>query len=113
VLLDLAGGGAREVGDHVEAPRHLVGGQALAAEGLELAAVERGHPLDRQDEGAADLAPSGVRHRHHRDLGHGRVGAEHVLDLGRVDVLAARDEHLLPPPRHIVEAVGIAAGKVA
>src|SRR5207342_284556 len=36
-----------------------------------------------------------------------------VLDLGRIDVLAARDEHLLAPSSDPEEAVGVAPGEVA
>ena len=42
MLLDLAGRGAREFGDEIEAPRHLVGGEARAAEGGELGIVGPG-----------------------------------------------------------------------
>src|SRR3712207_8929682 len=39
--------------------------------------------------------------------------AEHVLDFGGIDVLAARDEHLLPPAGDIIEALGVAPRQVA
>src|SRR3546814_11582764 len=38
---------------------------------------------------------------------------EHILDLDRIDILAARDEHLLPAAGDVGEAIGVAAGKVA
>ena len=38
---------------------------------------------------------------------------EHVLDLGRVDVLATRDDHVLDPARDAVEALVVALGDVA
>ena len=38
---------------------------------------------------------------------------EHGLDLGRIDVLAARDEHVLDAVGDVVEAVGVAPGEVA
>jgi hypothetical protein len=41
------------------------------------------------------------------------VEQQFALDLGRVDVDAAGDEHVLLPPGDRVEAVGVAAGRVA
>ena len=50
----------------------------------------RGH-----DEGAADLAPAVVGNADHRHLAHGGMFDQRGLDLDRIDVLAARDEHVL------------------
>ena len=38
-----------------------------------------------------------VRRADHRHLAHARMAREHVLDLGRMDVLAARDDHVVEP----------------
>ena len=55
-----------------------------------LAGPERDHRLD-------GLAPAVVGHADDRDLGHGRVLGQDLLDLGRVDVLPAGDDHVLEP----------------
>ena len=49
----------------------------------------------------------------HRDLAHLRVRGDHVLDLERVDVLAARDDHVVdaavdPQVAVLVEVAGVA-----
>src|SRR3546814_1637988 len=66
-----------------------------------------------EDEGARDFAPFRVRRGHHGRLGDGGMRGEHILDLDRIDILAARDEHLLPAAGDVGEAIGVAAGKVA
>ncbi len=50
---------------------------------------------DRDD----PLAPALVGHADHRDLAHSRVRREDVLDLERVDVLAAGDDHVVDAGR--------------
>src|SRR5437868_7984998 len=87
MLLDLAGGGAREFGDEVEAARHLVGGEPLAAEGVERGAVRPAAARRELDEGAADLAPFRVRFRQYRDIDHVGMGGQHILHLDRIDIL--------------------------
>ena len=49
----------------------------------------------QHDERLRRLAPLLVRHADHRAFEHRRVLVERVLDLGRADVLAARDDHVL------------------
>ena len=51
------------------------------------------------DHRAHHLAPEPVRHPDHDRLGHRRVAQQHGLDLARVDVLPAPDDHLLEPAR--------------
>src|SRR5438132_1228374 len=65
------------------------------------------------DPGAANLAPSLVRHADHGSLGHVGVLVEGGLDLGGIDVLAAGDEHVLQPVADPVEALLVALGDVA
>ena len=54
-------------------------------------------PCSNDDLGVHGFAPLLVRNPEHGDLEHRRVGGQRVLDLGRVDVLAARDDHVLGP----------------
>src|SRR5690606_39233586 len=93
VLLDLAGGG---LGDLLEADlaRALEVREALAAMRDELfGAGARIRP--QLDEGGRCLAPARIRLRDHAAGEDRRMGVEHVLDLDRGDVLAARDDDVL------------------
>ena len=67
----------------------------------------------RHDDGDADLAHHRVGPGDHRHVGHAGVGGQRGLDLGRVHVVAAADEHLLGPPGEAHQAVGLDAGQVA
>jgi hypothetical protein len=49
----------------------------------------------RHDEGHHPLAPLLVGLADHRHVLHGGVTGEHVLDLDRMDVLAATDDHVV------------------
>ena len=49
------------------------------------------------DEGGDHLTPLRVGQAEDRHLGDGRVIEEDILDLARVDVLAAADDHVLDP----------------
>ena len=62
---------------------------------------------------AADLAPLLVRHADHGRLGDLGQLVDHVLHLGRVDVLAARDVHVLDAVDDVVVAVLVAHRDVA
>src|SRR3546814_10049434 len=59
------------------------------------------------------LAPSRVGHADHRDAGNGRMGRKHILDLGRIDILAARNDHVLGPIDDIIEAFLVAARDIS
>ena len=50
---------------------------------------------------------------HHRHLAHPGVAREHVLDLERMDVLAAGDDHVVDPPVDPEVAVGVEVAGVA
>jgi len=80
----------------------------LASSAPTKARSERGRVrrVARHHERPAHLSEDLVRHTHHgraRDL---RVASEEILDLGRVDVEAAADEHLALPPAE-VEVAGV------
>src|SRR5207237_3678336 len=55
----------------------------------------RAQALPGDHEGDRALAQVGVRATYHAGVGDGRVGAEHLLDLVRVDVRAAPDDEVL------------------
>src|SRR3546814_17772416 len=59
------------------------------------------------------LAPSRVGHADHRDAGNGRMGRKHILDLGRIDILAARNDHVLSPIDAIITAFLVSARDIS
>src|SRR6266700_7583103 len=74
--------GPLEARDIVEAELIELGGR----QGLAAACHYEGHDL---------LAPFGMRAAHHRAFGDGGMEVQHVLDLARIDVGAAGDDHVL------------------
>ena len=67
----------------------------------------------RHHEGHHFLAPVGVAPADHRHLEHRRVQQQRLLDLARVDVGAARDDHVLGAVLEREETVGIEGRQVA
>ena len=65
------------------------------------------------DPGRDDLAVLGVGQAGHGDLGDRRMPVQELLDLGRIDVLAAANDQLPAPAHDPVIAVVAAAGQVA
>ena len=59
------------------------------------------------------LTPCRVGDADHGDLLDRRVGRDRVLDLDRVDVLAAGDDHVLDPVDEVDVAVGVEVALVA
>ena len=112
VLQHLAHGRARQLVHERDGPRHLEAREALAAVLAKLV-LGRGRARAEDDERDAGLAPALVRDADDRGLEHRRVVVEDVLDLGRIDVLAARDDQLLDPAHDPVEALVVALGDVA
>src|SRR6202000_262600 len=94
VLHDLARPGQRERLGPVPELRHLVPGQPFPAELGQL--FISGGALDPDHRGDL-LAPVVVGDADHRRVDHRRVGDQDLLDLPRVDVLPAADDHLLEP----------------
>ena len=72
---------------------------ALLGAGRQLASADAAGRRSggRDDEGEAHLAHPVVGHADHGHLGHARVAPQDGLDLGRVDVEAADDVHVLQP----------------
>ncbi len=69
---------------------HLVVGQLVLAVGAQLLQGERIGRVARDDAGEDLLAVALVRYADDLDVRDLRVGVEELLDLARVDVLAAR-----------------------
>ena len=67
----------------------------------------------RDDEGDHLLAPFGVRPADDRALGDRGVAQQHFLDLARIDVRAAGDDHVLRAVADGEEAVRVQAADVA
>src|ERR1019366_4174687 len=76
--------------------RHLVVGHVLASPGDDAVGVDGG-PGAGYDEGHAHLAEALVGDSNHGHLGEALVAEEQVLDLGRVGVDPADDEHVFLP----------------
>ena len=96
VLLHLAGGVQRQRVDDLDRARHLVVRHLLAAPPDDAGRI--GGPTRAQhDERHTDLAQPLVGDADHRGLLNVGVAKQRVLDLGRVGVEAAHDEHVLRP----------------
>ena len=67
----------------------------------------------RHDEGHHLLAPFGVELADNGALEHGRVAQQHLLNLARIDVHAARDDHVLRAILERQEAIFIEAADIA
>ena len=59
------------------------------------------------------LAPAVIWHAEHRHLVHGGVAADRLLDLARVDVDPAGDDHVVLAVDDVEVALLIAPGQVA
>src|ERR1700722_1303436 len=111
-FLDLAGDGHREFVDELDVARHLVVGDAIAAEGLDLLLVDV-FARTKPDPGAYFLAVAVVGHADHLHVLDFRMAVEKLLDLARIDVLAAADDHVLDAPDDVAIAFRVDGGEVA
>src|SRR6266498_3159839 len=93
-LLHLAGHGHRERVDEAHVVRDLEQRDLAAAEFLQLVLVELGALLE-DDPGADRLAVALVGDADHLHVLDRRMRVQELLDLARVDVLAAADDHVL------------------
>src|SRR3954464_12781826 len=111
-LEDLARWALGQLVEEPQPARVLVGGHALLDE---VAHVVLGRVLTvLEHHRGADLLPHLlVGHRDHGGLGHGGVLVEDLLDLARVDVVAAADDHVLLAVDDEEVAVLVDAGHVA
>ena len=70
-------------------------------------------PVAQHDDGVHRLAPDVAGDADHGDLRHRRVRRDRVLDLDRVDVLAAGHDHVLDPIDQVEIAVLVEVAGVA
>src|SRR5436305_14152019 len=102
MFLDLAERRARQRVDADEAPRHLERSQLLAAAAGQLALVEVA-----DDEGDRQLAAHRVGHADDRGLADLWLLEQELLDLARIDVVAAGDDQVaLSPAQRDVAVLG-------
>ena len=92
--------------------RHLVVRDLAPAERGHVVRAERG-ALMRHDPGADLLAEPPVRDAEHLRLPDVGMAEEVILDLARIDVLAAADDHVLHTPDDAAEAVLVKRRQVA
>ena len=78
-----------------------------------ISVLARRRPRPEHDDGLERLAPGRVGDAEDGALEHGRVAVEARLDLGRVDVLAAADHHVLGAVDDVDEAVLVPRRHVA
>src|SRR2546423_10896100 len=108
---DLAHGVARQGAHEVHGARALVGHEAVAAEPVNTVFAD-GVGITH-DERCYNLTPFRRRSPHDSRLAHAAQLEEGVLDLARVDVVAACDDELLRPADDPDIAVSVAFGQVA
>ena len=87
-------------------------GDLVLAEGADAGLVQ-GLARARDDPGADDLAEFLVGQAEDLDLGDAGMGEEKLLDLARIDVLAAAQDHVLDAPGDAREALGVDHGQIA
>src|SRR5690606_23095704 len=111
-LQHLAGAGARQLRADVDVLRGLHAAEAAAAEIAERVEIDGGAG-GRLDDGGDRLAPLLVRDAEHRAFAHSGEGEDAALDLRRVDVEPAADDHVLLAVDDVDEAVLVLEAHVA
>src|SRR3990170_7636009 len=94
---DLAGRALRKLGDEAILARPLEAGEPLRAEAVGVELLGR-HAVIDDDARHDALPPPVVGRADDRHLPHPGRSGEHVLDLDGMDVLAARDDHVVDAP---------------
>src|ERR1700730_15259652 len=96
-FLDLAGDRHWKAVDEFDMARHLVVRDLPLAKGPDLL---RGRGLSgaQADPGAELLTIARVGHTDHLHILDLRMAVEELLDLARINILAAADHHVLDPP---------------
>src|SRR6476620_7950801 len=103
---------ARQAGAELDDLRHLVARNVLAEERPHRGRVDRG-TRHRLDMGADLLAELLVGDAEHRAVAHARHLDQHRFDLRRVDVDAARDDHVALAVAQEDVAVGVLVADIA
>src|SRR5580658_1632565 len=111
-FLDLAGDRHRERLDEADMARNLVMCYLALAEASDVFGVQH-CSRTQADPGADFLAIFRIGHADHLDVSNLGVAIEELLDLARVDVLAAADDHVLDPSGDPAIARGIESGEIA
>ncbi len=111
-LLHLAGHGHRKLGDELDVARDLVVGDLSLAEGTHLLRGQRLAGLDANP-GAQLLAIAVVGDAEHLGVLDLRMLVEILLDLARIEVLAAADHHVLDAADDVAVALVVDGGEIA
>src|SRR3984893_19111697 len=111
-FLDLAGDRHWKAIDEFNIARHLVMRDLALAKGPDFLGG-RGLAIVQADPGAELLAIPRVGHTDHLHILDLRVAVEKLLDLARIDVLAAADHHVLDPPDDVAVALGVYGREIA
>jgi MMPL family len=113
VLLNLAGDRHRELVGDLHIAGDLEVGDLSLAERPQRLDSERLGAVVELDDGHDLLAVSFVGDTDHLDVDDVGVDVEELLDLSRVHVLAAADDHVLDPPHDVEVAVVVHRGQIA
>src|SRR5580692_953510 len=111
-LLDFARGGARQgLIPYKPLLRRLKSREPFATESLQGVGIDAYTRLG--DDNRRDLfAPKGVGQPDHRAVGDCLVAKQRLFHLGRMDILAAGNDHVLLAPAYIEKAVAIEAAEI-
>src|SRR5215470_16988555 len=110
---DLARCGLGNLAHEDDAPRALERGEIGRGQTERVERPEREPRALRDDEGDDTLAQPLVGLAHHRHVANVGMARQHVLDLDRMDVLAAADDHVVHPSGHVQLTLGIEPTHVA
>ncbi len=112
-LHDLAARIDRQLVDEIKAPRTFECSDllALAAEPVDAVFVQG--RVAAHNEGTDGTAPLVVGQADHGCLANAGAGVQYLLDLTRIDVLAARHDHVVGAALEIVVAVSVGPKQVA
>src|SRR5581483_3444540 len=110
---DLGGLAAGDGVDELDGLGHLVGGQLRLGVGDDVVGRRRVGLVGRLDDGVHAPAPLVVDQADDDDVGDGGVVDEGALDLGRVHVGAAGDDHVDAPVGDVEEALLVEVAEVA
>src|SRR5690606_29133365 len=94
-LVELARRMARQFLDEIDLARRLQPAKLALGEGSQFAGQFRAcsAPVDRLDDRDQPFAKIVVRNADYRDVEDRRMRDERILDLARIDIHAARDDH--------------------
>src|SRR6266446_7985548 len=111
-LLDLAGHRRWKTVDELDVARDLVMGDLALAERADLFGARR-LAVAQTNPGAELLAVTRVGDADHLNVPDLRMAIKELLDLARIDVLAAADHHVLDPADDVAVAVRVDRREVA